>query len=422
MKFITTKSDINGSIEIPGSKSHTIRALFFASLSKGESKIIKPLFSDDAFSALDACKAFGAMVEKNENVYNVYGFNGKPNTPDNIIDVGNSGTTLRFALSTASLIDGYTIFTGDEQIRSRPIQPLLDALNNLGAQAVCSKNNGKAPVIIKGKIKGGYTKLDSVTSQYLSSLLINSPLFEKDTTIELSTLNEIPYVDITLWWLDKLGIKYKNNNYKSFYIPGNQKYKSFEQIIPGDFSSATFFLVLAAVSGGTIELKNLDMSDPQGDKLVIKILTDMGSEITFNNNNVIIKGKKLKGIEIDMNSIPDALPAMAVAGCFAEGETRLLNVPQARLKETDRISVMKKELSKMGAKIKELDDGLIITQSKLKSANVHSHDDHRIAMALAVAGLNTEGQTIIDNAQAVSITFPKFSELIKNCNGKIEIK
>lgn len=422
MKFIITKSDINGSIEIPGSKSHTIRSLFFASLSEGESKIIKPLYSDDALSALEACKAFGTKVEKNENGYKIYGLKGNPNIPENIIDVGNSGTTLRIAVSTASLIDGYSIFTGDEQIRSRPIQPLLDALNNLGAHAVCSKQNGKAPVIIKGKIKGGYTKLDSVTSQYLSSLLINSPLFEKDTTIELTRLNETPYVDITLWWLDKFGIKYKNDNYKSFFIPGRQKYKSFEQIIPGDFSSATFFLVLAAISGGTIELKNLDMSDPQGDKLVIKILEDMGSEISFKNNNIIIKGKKLKGREIDMNSIPDALPAMAVAACFAEGETKLLNVPQARLKETDRISVMKKELSKMGANIKELDDGLIITQSNLKNADVHSHNDHRIAMALAIAGLNIKGQTIIDNAQAVSITFPNFSELIKDCGGKIKIK
>ncbi len=422
MKFEVTKSKINGVAKIPGSKSHTIRALFFASLGNGESKIKKPLYSDDAISGLNTCKAFGSIIEESNEGYIVQGFDGKPKLPDNIIDVGNSGTSLRIAVSTASLIDGYTIFTGDEQIRSRPIQPLLDALKNLGADAICTKNNGKAPVIIKGKAKGGYTKLDSITSQYLTSLLINSPLFENDTTIELIRLNEKPYIDITLWWLDKLGIKYKNDNYKIFQIPGNQKYKSFEEIIPADFSSATFFLVLAAISGGTIELKNLDMTDPQGDKLVIKILEDMGAEIKINKDSIIIKGTNLKGREIDMNSIPDALPAMAVAGCFADGETRLLNVPQARLKETDRISVMNKELSKMGAKIKELDDGLIVTQSKLNNANVYSHNDHRIAMALAVAGLNTEGQTIIDAAEAVSITFPNFAELIKNCGGKIDIK
>ena len=422
MNFTITKSEINGSIEIPGSKSHTIRALFFASLSKGESKIIKSLDSDDTISALEVCKAFGSKIEKNNNDFNIYGFDGDPKVPDNIIDVGNSGTTLRIAVSTASLIDGYTVFTGDEQIRSRPIQPLLDALSNLGAEAISTKRNGKAPLIIKGRIKGGNTKLDSITSQYLSSLLINSPLFEKDTTIELTRLNEIPYVNITLWWLDKLGIKYKNDNYKSFHIPGNQKYKSFKEQIPGDFSSATFFLVLAAISGGTIELKNLDMSDPQGDKLVIKILEDMGAKITISDNTIIIKGNNLKGREIDMNSIPDALPAMAIAACFAEGETKLANVPQARLKETDRITVMNKELSKMGAKIKELDDGLIITQSKLKNAEVYSHNDHRIAMALTLAGLNIEGKTVINSAEAVSITFPTFSKLIKKCGGNIELQ
>ena len=421
MKFTATKSEIKGSIEIPGSKSHTIRALFFSSLADGKSEIIKPLKSDDTLSAVKACRAFGSKIEESNHGYNITGFNGNPNIPDNIIDVGNSGSTLRFAVSTASLIDGYTVFTGDEQIRNRPIQSLLDALNNLGAKTICTRQNGKAPLIIRGKIKGGYTKLDSITSQYLTSLLINSPLFEKDTTIELIRLNEIPYIDITLWWLNKLGIQYNNDNYKFFHIPCNQKYKPFNQQIPGDFSSATFFLVLAAISGGTIELKNLDMSDPQGDKHVIKILEDMGAEIIINNKTIIIKGKNLKGREIDMNSIPDALPAMAVAGCFAEGETKLLNVPQARLKETDRIAIMNKELSKMGAKIKELDDGLIISQSNLKNADVYSHNDHRIAMALTLAGLNVKGKTVINSAEAVSITFPTFSKLIKKCGGKIEL-
>ena len=367
MKFRVTKSTINGTIEIPGSKSHTIRALFFASLAKGKSKIIKPLLSKDTLSALTTCNAFGSNIEKNNDDFTIDGFNGEPKVPNNIIDVGNSGTTLRIALGTASLVNGYTIFTGDEQIRSRPISQLLEALSNLGAIAISARQNGKAPVIIKGKAIGGHTKLDSVTSQYLSSLLINCPILEKDTTIELTRLNEIPYVDMTLWWLDKLGIKYSNDNYKIFHITGGQEYPSFNQIIPGDFSSATFFLVLAAISGGRIILKNLDTTDPQGDKLVVKILENMGAEIKTTQNSIIVQGQKLKGIEIDMNSIPDALPAMAVAACFAEGETRLLNVPQARLKETDRIRVMYKELSKMGADIKELDALNLTVESQEKS-------------------------------------------------------
>ena len=152
MKFITTKSEINGSIEIPGSKSHTIRALFFGSLSGGKSEIIKPLNSDDTLSALKTCKAFGSIIEENNEDLIVTGFDGNPKVPDNIIDVNNSGTTLNIALSTASLVDGYTIFTGDEQIRNRPVQPLLDAINNLGASSICIKQNGKPPLFIKGKI------------------------------------------------------------------------------------------------------------------------------------------------------------------------------------------------------------------------------------------------------------------------------
>lgn len=420
MKYNVKISDIKGNIEVPGSKSHTIRSLFFGSLANGKSVIKNPLYSNDTLSAIESCKAFGSEIAEGKDII-INGFGNSPKVPKNVIDVGNSGTTLRIALSTASLVNGYSIFTGDEQIRNRPVQPLLDSLTDLGALAVSTMNNGNAPVIMKGKAEGGLTKLDSVTSQYLTSLLINCPLMEKDTTIELKRLNEKPYIDITLWWLDKLGIKYTNNNYKSFHIPGSQTYKNFEQLIPGDFSSATFFLVLAAISGGKIELHNLDLDDPQGDKLVIKILEEMGSKITQKGHSIVIEGSELKGIEIDMNSIPDALPALAVAGCFAEGTTKLLNVPQARLKETDRIKVMHEELSKMGAEVKELEDGLIIKKSKLKGASLDGRHDHRIVMALTIAGLNIPGNTTIDTAGSVSITYPEFPNHIKKCGGNINI-
>jgi 3-phosphoshikimate 1-carboxyvinyltransferase len=278
-----------------------------------------------------------------------------------------------------------------------------------------------APVIIKGRAKGGETSLNAVTSQYLSSVLISSPLFEKDTEIKITCLNEVPYVEMTLWWLDKQGIKYENDGFKSILIKGSQQYRPFNMPIPGDFSSATFFMVQAAISGGEFVLENLDITDPQGDKLVLSILEDMGAEVQKLDNMIRIKGKALKGIEIDMNSIPDALPAMAVAGCFAHGETRLLNVPQARLKETDRIHTMCEELKKMGADIEELPDGLIIRESKLKGCTVNGHDHHRIVMALAVAGLNTDGETIIDTAEAMNVTFPEFVDFMRSCGGKMEL-
>ncbi len=422
MKFKVKKSDIKGEIYIPGSKSHTIRALFFSLLADGESKILKPLISDDAISALNTIISFGGEVSKTGLDYVVRGKGKNINLPEDIINVGNSGTTLRIALSVASLIDGWTVFTGDSQIRSRVLESLMKALNNLGATTISTRNNYKAPVIVKGVAKGGITELDAVTSQFLTSLLISCPLMERDTTIKIVRLNEKPYVDMTLWWLNKFGIKYENHNYKEFFIKGGQTYKPFIETIPGDFSSATFFLVLAAISKGKIKLKNLDMTDVQGDKRVVWILQEMGAKIEINDKekSITVEGGELKGIEIDMNDIPDALPALAVAGCFAKGETRLLNVYQARLKETDRIKTMAQELTKMGADIKELEDGLIIKQSKLKVAKVNGHYDHRVVMALAIAGLNLEGETIIDTAEASSVTFPEFLESVRLCNGNLE--
>lgn len=412
-------SKTSGRIKIPGSKSHTIRAIFLASLAGGTSEIFNPLISQDALSAVEVCRALGAVIETTPQQFTITGFNGKPQTPEDIVNVGNSGTTLRFAVMTAALNEGYTVFTGDYQIRRRPLNPLIAAINNLGAEVFSTRNNGMAPVVVKGRAKGGQTSLDAVSSQFLSSILLNGPLLEKDTLVTITRLNEVPYVEMTLWWLERLGIRYQNHDFQSILIRGGQSYRPFQMTIPGDFSSATFFMVLAAISGGEFRLDNLDMTDPQGDKAVLGILESMGAKVSIGPDYIVIKGENLVGREIDMNAIPDALPAMAVAGCFAEGETRLINVPQARLKETDRIKVMCKELSKMGADITELPDGLVVRNSQLKGAEVSGHDDHRIVMALAIAGLNIRGDTVIDTAEAMNVTFPEFSDLIRTCGGNI---
>jgi len=419
MKFRVTRSVIGGDVEIPGSKSHSIRSFFFALLAKGVSVIRKPLISDDTNSAMKACEAFGGKIDIKNDVYTIEGVGGNISIPENIIDVGNSGTTLRIALSVAGLADGWTVFTGDHQIRNRPVGPVVDALNNLGAQAFTTKNNGKAPCCVRGLAKGGFTKLDGLSSQFLTSILVSAPLFEKDTEIEMTRLNEIPYVDITTWWLDKLGIEYKNDNYKKFFVKGNQKYNNFDMVIPADFSSATFFAVLAAISKGTIKLRNLDMTDPQGDKRVFDILEEMGCKVVITGDYISVTGGDLKAVTVDMNDIPDALPALSVCACFAEGETKFHNVIQARYKETDRIKVMCQELKKMGADIEELEDGLVIRKSKLKGCEVHGHHDHRVVMSLTLAGLCSDGETVIDTAESASVTFPNFFDLIKNCGGTI---
>jgi 3-phosphoshikimate 1-carboxyvinyltransferase len=242
-----------------------------------------------------------------------------------------------------------------------------------------------------------------------------------DTEIIVENLNERPYVEITLDWLKRMGIRFEQKGLEWFRIFGNQKYKSFERSVPADFSTATFPLCAAAITGSELFIRGLDFEDHQGDKAVFTYFENMGTEIRHTDDGVWVKGKQLKGIDIDMNATPDALPAMAVAGCFAEGTTRLLNVPQARLKECDRIAAMATELRKMGADIEELSDGLVIHQSELKGCEVHGYDDHRLVMALSIAGLAAEGSTVVDTAKAAAVTFPTFVEDLRMLGAKFEI-
>ncbi len=427
MKIISSKSQLTGTVRIPGSKSHTIRAVALASLATGKSVIRKPLISLDTLSAINAYRMLGAEIETNNDSceWLIRGFAAKPKVPDNIIDVGNSGTSLRIAMASASLLEkakGYAIFTGDKQIRKRPSGPLLKSINELGGYAKSTRENDLPPFIIAGKLTGGKTQMQATSSQYLSALLVNCPFADDDSTIELSLLNEKPYVEMTLGWLDKLGLKYENYNFNRFIIPGNQQIAGFRTTIPADFSSATFFLCAAALAGKDVHIEGLDMNDTQGDKAVVDYLRDMGARIDIQTDTIVVSADKLKGIEIDMNATPDAVPAIATLACFAEGRTKLFNVAQARIKETDRLAVMTKELSKLGAKIKELPDGLEITPAKLKGGQVEGHDDHRVVMALAIAGFATDEPVIVNGAQAASVTFPDFVELMNKLGANMSVK
>ncbi|MCI0526990.1 MAG: hypothetical protein L0Y56_05980 [Nitrospira sp.] len=254
-------SKLQGSIEIPASKSHTIRALVIASLAGGRSEILNPLISADATSCLMACKALGASVEVEGDRWVVEGTAGCPLTPDNVIDVGNSGTTLRLVAGMACHGLQYTVLTGDDQTRRRLMGPLLTALKNLGAEAFSTRGNGLAPLVVRGKLKGGQTEVDGITSQFLSSLLITTPLAETDSEIRPIHLQEKPYVGMTLWWLDKQKISYERDGLDYFKIKGGQFYQPFQQRIPGDFSSATFPLCAAAITESEVLLKGLVMGE-----------------------------------------------------------------------------------------------------------------------------------------------------------------
>jgi len=424
MKLIAGKSRLKGTVTIPASKSHTIRAVAIASLASGDSIIRTPLLSGDMTAVVNCYRALGAAIDASDpKTWQVTGAGGQITARSRTIDVGNSGTTLRIAMGSAALAEpGQSIiFTGDEQIQARPVAPLIDALNDLGAEARSLKSNGCAPVKIAGRLSGGKTSIRCKTSQYLSSLLLCTPLAKEDSEIDVTLLNEPDYVLMTLDWLDKQQIKYENHRMRHFHIKGGQAYKPFDAAIPADFSSATFFLCAAALLADEVTILGLDFADSQPDKAVADYLKAMGADIKIAPDSVIVKAAPLKGAEIDMN---DALPAMAVTAAFAEGTTKLANVPQARNKETDRISCMAKELKKMAVETQELPDGLIIHGSPKHLAPrftggllLHGHADHRIVMALAIAGLALETQSTIDTAEAMSVTFPDFTELMRTSTG-----
>ncbi|MFH1285443.1 MAG: 3-phosphoshikimate 1-carboxyvinyltransferase [Candidatus Micrarchaeota archaeon] len=424
MKLLVRKSKLKGVVNsIPTSKSHTIRAVVFASLASGTSRILNPLASEDTKAAINGCSEFGAKIDtSNPREWIITGFGGAPRKPAHALDALNSGTSTNLLLSIAALGNFKTVIDGDSSIRKRPIQPLLDALNKLGAKARSLNSNGCPPIEVEGRMNGGETEVECRSSQYVSSLLISCPLLERESVIRVKNICEIPYIEMTLRWLDEMGINYERKGAEYFRIPPNQSYRAFKKQIPADWSSAAFPLCAAAITNSDILFTGLDMNDTQGDKQIIDYLKKLGATIEISKEGIRVKGAKLKGCVLDLNNTPDALPAISAVACFAEGETTIKNVAHARIKETDRIKVMREELAKMGAQISELPDGLVIKKSSLHGAQVNGYSDHRVVMALSLAAMNAEGETEIDTAESVAVTFPNYVELMRAVGAKLELK
>lgn len=412
MKLLVNPSRICGSAAVPGSKSHTIRGVLCSILADGESVLHAPLTSNDTESALNAAVKLGAKFHIDENgSWHIRGIGGGTPPQSSVIDLGNSGTSLRLMTAAAAIFDTDIKFDGDDSLRTRTMQPLLDALEMLGAKT--SSTNGKAPLAVHGPIKGGSCNISGVTSQYLSALLFAAPLAPDNTIITLESLNEQPYVKMTLKWLDFLGIEYSaSKDLLRFEIRGGQKYKPFEKVVPADFSTSLFVLGAALQSGrdSGVEIKNLDFSDTQGDKEVFRLFENSGANIKYGQNVQIPAVQKIKGGKFDLNNTPDSIPVISAFAAGNTGEvTHCLNVPQARIKETDRIDCMTRELRKMGGIIEELPDGMIITGTQLHgSKELESYDDHRIAMALAVAALNADSPSVINKIECAAVTYPDF--------------
>lgn len=420
MNFLCQSAPLRGDVVIPGSKSHTIRAVMIAGMATGESVIEAPLVSADALSAAHGVTCLGATVDKQSGVWRVKGNGGDLRVWPPLIDTGNSGTSTNILLGLCSLLKrGQVTLTGDEQIQRRPCAQLAKSLQELGARLECVRGNGCPPYRVCGGLYGGGTTLEAKSSQYLTSLLLACPLAPADSHITVPVLFEKPYVQMTLDWLAAQGIRLEQNGLQEFQVRGGQQYRAFSKRIPADFSSATFFLCAGALGSNAVTCVGMDMNDSQGDKAVVDYLKAMGADVTVAGDRVTVRGRGLTGVELDLDATPDALPMMAVTACFAKGKTVLRNVAHARIKETDRIKVMAVELGKLGAKVEELPDGLVIHESRLRGAAVEGYGDHRVVMSMAVAASAIPGETRISTAEAAGVTFPEFADLMRGLGARI---
>ncbi|WGK69974.1 3-phosphoshikimate 1-carboxyvinyltransferase [Candidatus Haliotispira prima] len=482
MSRLPQVSRLQGEIAVPGSKSHTIRALLIAAMAggDGESVLLSPLISHDTLSARSMIEQFGAVVTEERRpapaspngerqeveplpdlLWKVRGI-----SPDKFsiesdqvieIDVGNSGTSLYLGSAVAALFCRPVRFDGDASIRKRSAKNLLCALQDLGVDVRSEGRDFSCPYTVRGPIRGGSINLAAPTSQYLSALLLALPLTAKDchTEVSLDLLNEHPYVDITLEWLKQQGIQWQNEDYDHYRIPGGQRYRPFRRLMPADFSSATFFFCAAAITGSTIRLRGLDPNDTQGDKQTLDFLQRMGCKYSWfqgpqesqesqgpgrierlaqdssceeaeGNYTLEFSGPdKLQAADLDLGRTPDALPAMAVACACAAGTSKIYNVAHARKKETDRIRCMAEELQTLGFSVTENPDGLTIrgdTAEFLRAPRMrvaHGHHDHRLIMALSLLNLLApKDPVILDDTAYAAVTFPGFFENLAYLSGR----
>ena len=429
-------SNIGGVVKAPPSKSYSHRAIILASLAKGTSKLYDMLYSEDTLASINVCRTLGAQITKKDDCLEVIGTGGKlHNSSENPIDLANSGTTLRLMTSVTSLSDNDVILTGDESLQTRPMDLLINSINYLGIDAKSLKDNGKAPILIKPGYVGGETNISgSVSSQYISSILISSPLSDKGVTLfVLPEFKSRPYVDMTLDIMKKFGC----HVFKGFYIKHDdcikehkscridefkvkkQEYKSCDYTVEGDFSSASYLLACIAINGGHAKVLNLFKKSKQGDKVILEILEKMGACIEIYDDYVEISSDgKLKGIDINLSNAPDLLITVAVLAAMAEGTTNITGVKHARVKETDRIDTTCRQLEKLNCQLEEFEDGMSITGG-VSGGIVDSCGDHRLAMAFSLIGLKHDIEIV--NGEVFDVSFPNFIESMAEIGFELEL-
>lgn len=427
LKVSPLEHGIDGSLNAPPSKYHTHRALILSALANGQSTISGISKSLDNMSTVTCLTQLGAEFIPVENGYKVNG--GPFITPQNILDCGNSGSTINFLLAVSATIHGTAVYTGDDSLRSRPLGPYIEALNRWGIDTWSTQSNGLLPVVIRGqnmKSLSNHVSIDGLISPWTSGLLLAAPFTGHDVTIEISNgkLNEASYTDLMMQMMHMFGVKAeRNDDFTKFFVEGGQEFQPASVSIPSDIALASFGLVLAAISNSHIRYIDFDVEAFHPEAKILEALEEMGADLRVDAEAKTIEvygGKPLKGIEIDCNDAPDMVPILSILLAHGEGESRIYNAEQVHYKECDRLEAMG-QLNKMGVPVEVTRDGLIIKGvNKLKGAEVESYKDHRVMMSFAIAGLVAEDPTFITDPSAASVSYPGFLKDISNLGAKFE--
>jgi 3-phosphoshikimate 1-carboxyvinyltransferase len=406
---------VSGTVNLPGSKSVSNRALLLAALAEGTTTLTNLLDSDDIRHMLNALTQLGVEYQLSDDKTQcvVKGL-GKAFTVDAATELflGNAGTAMRPLAAALCLGQGEFVLTGEPRMKERPIGHLVDALVEAGADITYLENEHYPPLKINGTgLKGGHVKIDgSISSQFLTAFLMSAPLAKADVTIEIvGDLVSKPYIDITLHIMKRFGVEVENQNYQQFVVKSGQQYRSPGQfLVEGDASSASYFLAAAAIKGGEIKVTGIGKNSIQGDIHFADALEKMGADIEWGDDYILCRKGELVGIDMDYNHIPDAAMTIATTALFAKGTTAIRNVYNWRVKETDRLAAMATELRKVGAKVEEGEDYIIVEPtSDLKHAAIDTYDDHRMAMCFSLVALSDTPVTIND-PKCTSKTFPDY--------------
>jgi 3-phosphoshikimate 1-carboxyvinyltransferase len=402
-------------VTVPGSKSYTHRLLIASALSDGPCTLSNCLRSEDTLLTADALRSMGVDITDDGDLFHISGSNGRLKPADKDIYLANSGTSMRLLTGVAALGQGSYILTGTPRMQERPLQDLIDGLAQIGVASRSVNGTGCPPIEIQGgKIDGGKMAMDcSISSQFLSSVLLMAPLTRNGITVTMiKDLVSKPYVDMTIDIMNRLGVTVGRDGYDRFHVPGGQTYKAGDYAVEPDCSQASYFWGAAAITGKTIKVKNIQPNSRQGDVKFAQVLEKMGCNVSHESDGIAVTGAKLNGVTVDMESMPDVVPTLAVVASFAEGTTTITNVAHLKEKECDRLNCVAIELIKMGIDARATDSGLIIRGGSHVGAEIETYDDHRMAMCFAIAGLRVPDVKIKDE-MCVKKSFPNYWDVFE---------